>query len=62
MFAPANQPLPVSETGQRAVIVNEAFVKRYFGGLNPLGARVAMGSAPDAIPDSEIIGVVENIS
>jgi predicted permease len=60
--APANQPLPVSESGQRAVIVNEAFVKRYFAGRNPLGARVAMGSAPDAQPDSEIVGVVENIS
>jgi len=58
----ANQSLPVSQTGQRAVIVNVAFVKRYFGGRNPLGARVAMGSAPDAKPDSEIVGVVENIS
>jgi predicted permease len=60
--APVNQPLPVSKSGQRAVIVNDAFVKRYFGGRNPLGARVAMGSAPDAKPDSEIVGVVENIS
>ena len=58
----ANQSLPVSQSGQRAVIVNEAFVKRYFGGRNPLGARVAMGSAPDAKPDSEIVGVVGNIS
>lgn len=57
-----NQSMPVSQTGQRAVIVNEAFVKRYFGGRNPLGARVAMGSAPGAKPDSEIVGVVENIS
>ena len=60
--APVNQPLPLSKSGQRAVIVNEAFVKRYFGGRNPLGARVAMGSAPNAKPDSEIVGVVENIS
>jgi predicted permease len=60
--APPNQPLPVSESGQRAVIVNEAFVKRYFGGRNPVGARVAMGAAPDVKPDSEIVGVVENIS
>jgi predicted permease len=58
----ANQSMPVSQSGQRAVIVNEAFVKRYFGGGNPLGARVAMGSAPDAKPDSEIVGVVENMS
>jgi len=54
--------LPVSEGGQRVVIVNEAFVKRYLGGRNPLGAHVCMGSAPDAKPDIEIIGVVENIS
>src|SRR5438094_2394291 len=57
-----NQSMPVSQTGQRAVIVNEAFVKRYFGGRNPLGARVAMGSAPDAKPEREIVGDVENIS
>ena len=60
--APVDLPLPVSKSGQRAVIVNQAFVKRYFGGRNPLGVRVAMGSAPDAKPDSEIVGVVENIS
>jgi predicted permease len=60
--ARVNQSLPVSTNGQRVVIVNEAFVKRYFGGRNPLGARVAMGAAPDAKPDTEIIGVVENIS
>ncbi len=54
--------LPVSEGGQRVVIVNEAFVKRYFGGRNPLGAHVCVGSGPDAKPDTEIIGVVENIS
>jgi hypothetical protein len=43
-------------------IVNEAFVKRYFGGRTPLGAHVCLGSGPDAKPDTEIIGVVENIS
>ena len=58
----ANQSMPVSHSGQRAVIVNQTFVKRYFGGRSPLGARVAMGSAPDAKPDSEIVGVVEDIS
>src|SRR5215467_6342700 len=57
-----NQSLPVSMNGQRVVIVNEAFVKRYFGGRNPLGAHIAMGSRPDAKPDTEIIGVVQNIS
>src|SRR5205085_2420475 len=60
--ARVNESLPVSKSGQRVVIVNEAFVKRHFGGRNPLGARVAMGSRPDAKPDTEIIGVVQNIS
>jgi predicted permease len=59
---PAHTWLPVSDSGQRVVIVNQAFVKRYFGGRNPLGARVAMGGAPNAKPDTEIVGVVEDIS
>jgi predicted permease len=54
--------LPPSEGGQRVAVVNEAFVKRYFGGRSPLGSRVGMGSGPDVKPDTEIVGVVENIS
>jgi len=54
--------LPVNENGRRVVIVNEAFVKRYFGGRNPLGAHIGMGSKTDVKTDIEIIGVVENIS
>ena len=54
--------LPVNEGGQRVVIVNEAFVKRYFGGRDPLGAHVGMGSGPNVKADIEIIGVVEDIS
>jgi predicted permease len=54
--------LPLSEGGRRVAIVNEAFVKRYFGERNPLGALVCQGSGPDAKPDTQIIGVVANIS
>jgi predicted permease len=54
--------LPVNEGGERVAIVNEAFVKRYFGGHNPLGARVCEGTGTDARPDIEIVGVVANIS
>ena len=54
--------LPLNEGGRRVVIVNEAFVKRYFGGRNPLGAHVGMGSSPSVKPDAEIIGVVQDIS
>jgi predicted permease len=52
----------VSEGGQRVAVVNEAFVKRYFGGRNPLGAHIVIGSGPDAKPDIEVVGVVSNIS
>jgi predicted permease len=54
--------LPVSEGGWRVAIVNEAFVKRYFGGRNPLGARICQGRGPDVRPNTEIIGVVANIN
>jgi predicted permease len=54
--------LPLNEGGRRVVIVNEAFVKRYFGGGSPLGAHVGMGTRTNVITDAEIIGVVEDIS
>jgi predicted permease len=52
----------VGEAGYRSAIVNEAFVKRYFGGRSPLGARICQGSGPDARPNIEIIGVVADFS
>jgi len=57
-----HESLPLNEGGRRVVIVNQAFVKQYFGGRNPLGAHVGMGSRPDVKTDAEIIGVVEDIS
>jgi predicted permease len=45
-----------------AAIVNEAFVKRYLGGRNPLGVRICEGNGPDAKPDIEIVGVVGNFN
>jgi predicted permease len=51
-----------SEGTQRPAIVNEAFVKRYLDGRNPLGALICEGSGPDATPNSEIVGVVATFS
>jgi predicted permease len=53
---------PKSDGGQRTAIVNEAFVKRYLGGRNPLGVLICEGSGPDAKPNSEIVGVVATFS
>jgi len=50
------------EGGRRSAIVNEAFVKRYLGGRNPLGVRICEGSGPDAKPNVEVIGVVTDFS
>ncbi len=50
------------EKGWRSAIVNEAFVKRYLDGRNPLGALICQGSGPDAMPNIEIVGVVSNFS
>jgi len=46
----------------RAAIVNEIFVQRYLGGRNPLGVRICQGVGPDAVPNVEIVGVVENFN
>jgi ABC-type antimicrobial peptide transport system permease subunit len=37
-------------------------VKRYFGGRNPLGLRVGVGSGPDVKPTMEIVGVMSDFS
>jgi predicted permease len=54
--------LPVSEGGRQVTIVNEAFVKRYFAGRNPLGLHIGLGSGPDVKLDFEVVGVMANIS
>jgi predicted permease len=53
---------PVGESGFRSAIVNEAFVKRYLEGQDPLGIRICSGSGPDAKPDIAIVGVVADFS
>ena len=54
--------LPAEGNRARTAIVNEAFVKRYFGGRSPLGARICLGEGPGRKPDAAIVGVVTNFS
>jgi predicted permease len=50
------------DSDRPVAIVNEAFVKRYLDGHNPLGVRICQGSGPDARPNIEIVGVVADFS
>jgi predicted permease len=53
---------PPGDKGLSRAIVNQAFVKRYLAGQNPLGVQICQGAGPDAKPDTEIVGVVSDFS
>ena len=42
----------------KVVVVNEAFVKQFFGGHNPIGRRIGRGKGDDL--NTEIVGVVKD--
>jgi predicted permease len=47
--------------GERVAIVNAAFATKYFAGRDPLGRRVALGSAGSEAQPLRILGVVEDV-
>jgi len=49
----------LTSTG-KVVVVNEAFVRRYFGERNPLGRHMMFGASNRQLPDREIVGVVRD--
>jgi predicted permease len=53
----ARDSRPAGEAGPRSAIVNEAFIKRYLTGRDPLGVLIGVGSGPDVKPDVAIVGV-----
>jgi predicted permease len=52
-------PLAEAEPAFRAVIVNEAFARQYFGQASPLGRHVGFGGETAKMP-MEIVGVVRD--
>ena len=48
-----------NQTAARAAIVNEEFVRRYFGGRDPVGRTMDLPGDSGAVP-TEIVGVVSN--
>jgi predicted permease len=53
----ARDSRPAGEAGHRSAIVNEAFVRRYLAGRDPLGIHIGEGSGPDVKPGVVIVGV-----
>jgi predicted permease len=51
-----------SEEAFRHAIVNESFVRRYFGDRSPIGARLGFGNRPDTKVEMEIVGIVKTFS
>ncbi len=49
------------ETAPTVAVVNQAFVRRFFGDHNPIGARLKQGWPEDKTPWREIVGVVNNV-
>src|SRR5580658_1984067 len=49
-----------SANSPKVAVVNESFVKRYFGASPAVGRRIGLGSDPGTPTDIEIIGVVND--
>jgi predicted permease len=45
----------------KAVVVNEAFVKRYCAGRNPVGVHLMLGGGSHPVLDREIVGVAADV-
>ncbi len=45
----------------KVVVVNEAFVRRYFAGRSPLGRRLMFGASNRPVLDREIVGVAADV-
>ncbi len=57
----ADLPLdPQKPPPYKVVIVNESFVKHYFGDANPIGRHIGFGGDPGTETPIEIIGVVKD--
>ena len=49
------------EGARQVAVVNEAFVRSFFGSQNPLGQRVTFGTADDDPSWMEVVGVVGDV-
>lgn len=57
------QPFSGRETRQSppVVVINEAFARRFYRGVNPIGRRLKWGSAQSTDPWATVVGVAANV-
>jgi predicted permease len=58
LFTDADALNAATPNGDGVVVINEALVKKYFGGANPIGKRIATGTGGW----SRVIGVVRDVA
>jgi len=58
-FVPRDVPVQMSSSAG-AVIVNQAFVRRYLGAGNPIGKRIGWGDPPKVTFGMEVVGVAND--
>src|SRR5262249_4995766 len=50
-----------TENSQRAAIVNETMIRRFWGGADPIGRRFQMGAAASGAPWITVVGIVADM-
>jgi predicted permease len=49
------------DDAKKVTVINQSAAERYFADQNPIGRHICFGPGRDAVPDVEIVGVVQDV-